>query len=167
MAERSGTRSQRVTIKKYANRRLYNTATSAYVTLDYLADLIKKGTDLSVYDARTGEDITRSVLLQIVLEEDAKGHGMLPAAFLRKLICFSGDPLEALVARYLEKAIEELTRNRAVLSRHIQDSLDGLFPIAPMAPAGEPEVDELDQLREQLSRMQQQIDVLARRARKG
>jgi polyhydroxyalkanoate synthesis repressor PhaR len=167
MAERTSTRSQRVTIKKYANRRLYNTASSAYVTLDYLAELIKKGTDFAVFDARTGEDITRSVLMQIVLDEDSKGHGMLPTAFLRQLICFSGDPLEALVARYLEKAMEELARNKTVLSRHIQNSLDGLFPLAPLAATADGDIVELEQLREQLSRMQQQIDTLARRSRQG
>ena len=82
-----------VVIKKYANRRLYNTATSTYVTLDDLAEMVKKGTDFVVYDAKTGEEITRSVLTQIIFEEEGKGQNLLPIRFLRQLIRFYGDSM--------------------------------------------------------------------------
>ena len=86
-----------VVIKKYANRRLYNTSTSTYVTLDDLADMVKQGTDFAVYDAKTGEDITRSVLTQIIFEEESKGTNLLPINFLRQLIRFYGDSMQAFV----------------------------------------------------------------------
>ena len=90
-----------VIIKKYANRRLYNTQTSSYVTLDHLAQMVKEGTEFEVRDARTGEDITRSVLTQIIFEEEAKGQNLLPIQFLRRLIRFYGDSLQAFVPGYL------------------------------------------------------------------
>ena len=96
-----------VTIKKYANRRLYNTGTSTYVTLEDLAAMVKKGEDFVVYDAKTGEDITRSVLAQIIFEQENKeGQSLLPIAFLRQLIRFYGDSMQMLVPRYLEASIE-------------------------------------------------------------
>ena len=102
-----------VTIKKYANRRLYNTGTSAYVTLEDLAAMVKKGEDFVVYDAKTGEDITRSVLTQIIFEQENKeGQNLLPIAFLRQLIRFYGDSMQMLVPRYLEVSIESLTREQ-------------------------------------------------------
>ncbi len=102
-----------VTIKKYANRRLYNTGTSTYVTLEDLAAMVKKGEDFVVYDAKTGEDITRSVLTQIIFEQENKeGQNLLPIAFLRQLIRFYGDSMQMLVPRYLEVAIDSLTREQ-------------------------------------------------------
>ena len=102
-----------VTIKKYANRRLYNTGTSTYVTLEDLAAMVKKGEDFVVYDAKTGEEITRSVLTQIIFEQENKeGQNLLPIAFLRKLIRFYGDSMQMLVPRYLEVSIESLTREQ-------------------------------------------------------
>jgi len=102
-----------VTIKKYANRRLYNTGTSAYVTLEDLAAMVKTGEDFLVYDAKTGEDITRSVLTQIIFEQENKeGQNLLPIAFLRQLIRFYGDSMQMLVPRYLEVSIESLTREQ-------------------------------------------------------
>jgi len=102
-----------ITIKKYANRRLYNTGTSTYVTLEDLAALVKKGEDFLVYDAKTGEDITRSVLAQIIFEQENKqGQNLLPIAFLRQLIRFYGDSMQMLVPRYLEVSIESLTREQ-------------------------------------------------------
>jgi len=102
-----------VTIKKYANRRLYNTGTSAYVTLEDLAGMVKKGEDFVVYDAKTGEEITRSVLTQIIFEQENKeGQNLLPIAFLRQLIRFYGDSMQMLVPRYLEVSIESLTREQ-------------------------------------------------------
>jgi polyhydroxyalkanoate synthesis repressor PhaR len=102
-----------VTIKKYANRRLYNTGTSTYVTLEDLATMVKSGEDFVVYDAKTGEDITRSVLAQIIFEQENKeGQSLLPIAFLRQLIRFYGDSMQMLVPRYLEQSIDTFTREQ-------------------------------------------------------
>jgi polyhydroxyalkanoate synthesis repressor PhaR len=102
-----------VTIKKYANRRLYNTGTSTYVTLEDLAAMVKTGEDFVVYDAKSGEEITRSVLTQIIFEQENKeGQNLLPIAFLRQLIRFYGDSMQMLVPRYLEVSIESLTREQ-------------------------------------------------------
>jgi polyhydroxyalkanoate synthesis repressor PhaR len=101
-----------ITIKKYANRRLYNTATSSYVTLDHLAQMVKDGEEFLVFDAKSGEDITRSVLTQIIFEEEAKGQNLLPISFLRKLIGFYGDNLQAMVPRYLEMSMEAFAHNQ-------------------------------------------------------
>jgi polyhydroxyalkanoate synthesis repressor PhaR len=100
-------------IKKYANRRLYHTGTSTYVTLDDLAGMVKGGEDFTVFDAKTGEDITRSVLTQIIFEQEGKGgQNLLPIAFLRQLIRFYGDSMQALVPSYLEFSIQNLTQNQ-------------------------------------------------------
>src|SRR5581483_10805564 len=100
-------------IKKYANRRLYNTGTSTYVTLEDLAAMVKKGEDFVVHDAKTGEDITRSVLTQIIFEQENKeGQNLLPINFLRQLIRFYGDSLQMLVPRYLEVSLDSLTREQ-------------------------------------------------------
>jgi len=104
------------TIKKYANRRLYHTGTSTYVTLEDLSRMVRAGDDFVVYDAKTGEDITRSVLGQIIFEQENKeGQNLLPVAFLRQLIRFYGDSLQALVPRYLEFSMEHLTRDQEKL----------------------------------------------------
>src|SRR6201996_3882295 len=104
---------QPITIKKYANRRLYNTGTSSYVTLEDLAAMVKKGEDFVVYDAKSGEDITRTVLTQIIFEQENKeGQNLLPITFLRQLIRFYGDSMQMLVPRYLEVSIESLTREQ-------------------------------------------------------
>jgi len=120
-----------VTIKKYANRRLYNTATSSYVTLDHLCQMVKDGTDFVVYDAKSGEDITRSVLTQIIVEEEAKGQNLLPIGFLRHLIGFYGDQLGGVVPRYLEYSMQAFTRNEEQMRQYMQNALDGLFPFNP------------------------------------
>ena len=123
-----------VKIKKYANRRLYNTATSSYVTLDHLCTMVKQGTDFVVHDAKTGEDITRSVLTQIIVEEEGKGgQNMLPVAFLRQLISFYGDNLQALVPRYLENSMSAFSRNQEQMRTAMQQAFGGMFPFgAPM-----------------------------------
>ena len=105
-----------VVIKKYANRRLYHTGSSTYVTLEDLANMVRTGEDFVVYDAKTSEDITRSVLTQIIFEEENKhGEHLLPVAFLRQLIRFYGDSMQALVPRYLEFSIDNLTRDQQKL----------------------------------------------------
>jgi polyhydroxyalkanoate synthesis repressor PhaR len=100
------------TIKKYANRRLYNTGTSTYVTLEDLADMVKSGEDFVVYDAKSGEDITRSVLTQIIFEQENKGQNLLPITFLRQLIRFYGDSIQNLIPTYLDFSLDSLVREQ-------------------------------------------------------
>ncbi len=115
-----------VTIKKYANRRLYNTATSSYVTLDHLADMVKRGQEFNVYDAKTGEDITRSVLTQIIFEEEGKGgQQLLPIQFLRQLIRFYGDSMQALVPGYLNLSMDSFSRNHERIRDQVQSAFGG------------------------------------------
>jgi polyhydroxyalkanoate synthesis repressor PhaR len=114
-----------VVIKKYANRRLYNTQTSAYVTLDHLSQMVKDGTEFEVRDARTGEDITRQVLTQIIVEEENKGGHMLPIQFLRQLIHFYGDSLQSMVPGYLEMSMESFTRNQDAMRQKYADAFGG------------------------------------------
>jgi polyhydroxyalkanoate synthesis repressor PhaR len=116
-----------VVVKKYANRRLYNTAASSYVTLDDLAQMIKEGGDFVVYDAKTGEDITRSVLTQIIVEQEQKGQNLLPISFLRQLIGFYGDSMQFLVPGYLEQAMVTFARNQ----EQMRDGLRATFGIFP------------------------------------
>ncbi len=106
-----------VTIKKYANRRLYNTATSSYVTLDSLAQMVKDGEEFSVFDAKSGDDITRSVLTQIIFEEEAKGENLLPINFLRQLIGFYGNGMQSFVPSYLEMSLESLSKQQEEIGR--------------------------------------------------
>lgn len=114
-----------VVIKKYANRRLYNTQTSAYVTLDHLAQMVKQGTEFEVRDARSGEDITRSVLTQIIFEEEAKGQNLLPIKFLRQLIRFYGDSLQAFVPGYLDMSMDSFTKNQEAMRNRIAEAFGG------------------------------------------
>jgi len=107
-------------IKKYANRRLYNTATSSYVTLEHLAAMVRQGEDFVIHDAKTGEDITRSVLTQVIFEQENKqGQSLLPINFLRDLIRFYGDSLQMFVARYLEVSLGMLTRDQEKFREHM------------------------------------------------
>jgi polyhydroxyalkanoate synthesis repressor PhaR len=120
------TSNEPVTIKKYANRRLYNTATSSYVTLDHLADMVKRGQEFNVYDAKTGEDITRSVLTQIIFEEEGKGgQQLLPIQFLRQLIRFYGDSMQALVPGYLNLSMDSFSRNHERIRDQVQSAFGG------------------------------------------
>ncbi len=116
-----------ITIKKYANRRLYNTATSTYVTLEDLADMVKEGVDFLVFDAKTGEDITRSVLTQIIFEEESKGQNLLPINFLRQLIRFYGDSMQSLVPSYLDASLQVLTTEQD----KIRDQMQSAFGAEP------------------------------------
>lgn len=125
-----------VVIKKYANRRLYNTATSSYVTLDHLCQMVKDGIDFVVYDAKSGEDITRSVLTQIIFEEESKGQNMLPINFLRQLIGFYGDSLQSLVPGYLEVSMESFAKNQEEMRRKLTETFGGMFPFAQMEEMG-------------------------------
>ena len=113
-------------IKKYANRRLYHTGTSSYVTLEDLAGLVRGGEDFVVYDAKSGDDITRSVLAQIIFDEEAKdGQNLLPIAFLRQLIRFYGDSMQALVPRYLEFSMDNLTKDQGQFREQMTKAFAG------------------------------------------
>ncbi len=117
-----------VVIKKYANRRLYNTATSSYITLDQLARIVKDGTDFVVQDAKSGEDITRAVLTQIIVEEESKGANLLPISFLKQLIGFYGDSMQTFVPRYLELSMESLAKNQEQVRDMVSRTFDQMFP---------------------------------------
>lgn len=121
------TQGDAIVIKKYANRRLYNTSTSSYVTLDYLSDMVKNGQDFVVYDAKTGDDITRSVLTQIIFEEEGKGQNLLPIQFLRQLIQFYGDSLQSFVPSYLEMSMDAFARNQ----EKMREQMRGAFGSTP------------------------------------
>ncbi len=184
-----------IVIKKYANRRLYNTEKSSYVTLDDLAQMVREGQDFVVRDAKSGEDITRAVLTQIIFEEEAKGQTMLPANFLRQLIRLYGDTLQGVVPGYLEASMETFSRNqeklreqlgRAFGSNPAMASLEAMArtnmeiyenamrmftPFSQGRPedsgsAGTPPPGpnhtELDDLKDQLSRMQEQLSKLVK-----
>src|SRR5262245_18822912 len=114
-----------VIIKKYAHGRLDSTHTASYVTLDHLAAMVKDGTEFEVQDARTGEDITRSVLTQIIFEEEAKGQSLLPIKFLRQLIRFYGDSLQSFVPGYLDMSMEGFTKNQGAMRDRIAEALGG------------------------------------------
>jgi polyhydroxyalkanoate synthesis repressor PhaR len=186
-----------ITIKKYANRRLYNTGTSTYVTLEDLAAMVKKGEDFVVYDAKTGDDITRSVLAQIIFEQENKeGQNLLPIAFLRQLIRFYGDSMQMMVPRYLEVSIDSLTREQSKFREHMSQTF-GASPFgsledqvrrnmemferafamfAPFArrEAANAEADkaapaggEIDDLKRQLGEMQRRLEKLAAPEKSG
>ncbi len=171
-----------VVVKKYANRRLYNTESSSYITLDSLADMVRDGRDFVVYDAKTSEDITRSVLTQIIVEEEAKGRALLPTGFLRQLIGFYGDSMQSMVPKYLENAMTAFSRQQESLSRAMQQSIGPFFPpgleevsktnLAMMeramtlftpflpqapAPAASPEEQEIDRLRKEVDQLREAL----------
>ena len=117
-----------VVVKKYANRRLYNTESSSYITLETLAEMVRNGRDFVVYDAKSGDDITRSVLTQIIVEEESKGRAMLPTGFLRQLIGFYGDSMQGLVPKYLESAMSNFASQQQQVRVAMQKTMGGFFP---------------------------------------
>ena len=177
--------SDTVTIKKYANRRLYNTSTSSYVTLEDLAQMVKDDIEFIVRDAKTGEDITRSVLTQIIVEQETKGHHLLPTGFLRQLIGFYGDNLQGLLPQYLDMTMQSFARNQEQMRGYMEDALGGSFSSleeigrknmaifeqamsmmtpfgARAAPAssGDSSAETLEALKSQMESMQKQLDSL-------
>jgi polyhydroxyalkanoate synthesis repressor PhaR len=125
-----------VVIKKYANRRLYNTEASSYVTLEDLAKMVRDGRDFVVYDAKSGDDITRGVLTQIIVEEEAKGRNLLPIPFLRQLIGFYGDSLQSLVPRYLEYAMGSFSRQQEQMRVSVEQAMGSFNPLAGLEEVG-------------------------------
>ena len=170
MAKSSG----KVTIKKYANRRLYDTESSTYITLDRLAEMTREGREFEVVDAKSGEDITRQVLTQIIVDEESRGSTMLPVNFLKQLIGLYGNSMQGMVPQYLEAAMEAFQRNQSA----VRDAFSGnvladlakknmaLFEDASRVfkptskPAGEES--EVDQLRAELAALQAKVDKLGR-----
>jgi polyhydroxyalkanoate synthesis repressor PhaR len=174
-----------VVIKKYANRRLYDTESSVYITLERLAEMVRQKRDFKVVDAKTGEDITHNVLTQIIMDEEARGSNMLPINFLRQLISMYGDSVQSFVPQYLEASLEALQRNQAQFRDAVSGALTanplaeiarrnmemfsaataGLAPGTSAAGASEappaPEKQsELAELRAQLAQMQSKLDKL-------
>src|SRR4051794_8726904 len=127
-AQESTPAASSIVVKKYANRRLYNTETSSYITLDNLAEMIRGGRDFVVYDAKSGEDITRGVLTQIIVEEESKGSAMLPTGFLRQLIGFYGGTLQGVVPRYLEHAMSSFARQQQQMRQMMERTLSPFLP---------------------------------------
>jgi len=122
--------SEPVVIKKYANRRLYNTAASSYVTLDHLSEMVRENTDFIVLDAKTGEDITRSVLTQIIFEQESKGQSMLPVQFLRRLIRFYGDQMQGFLPPYLEMSMESFSKAQETMRENMSRAFGAATPMA-------------------------------------
>ena len=125
-----------VVVKKYANRRLYNTEASSYVTLEDLAGMVRLGRDFVVYDAKSGEDITRSVLTQIIVEEEAKGSNLLPESFLRHLIGFYGGNLQSVLPRYLELAMAGFARQQEQMRHSVEQTMGGFLPFTSLEEMG-------------------------------
>ena len=125
-----------VSIKKYANRRLYNTATSSYVTLDNLAEMIREGVEFTVVDAKTGEDLTRAVLTQIIVEQEGKGQSLLPISVLRQLIGMYGDSMQWMVPGYLEVAMDAFQKNQDRVRGYLQQAFGGMFPFEQLDRMG-------------------------------
>lgn len=137
MTDTDGQNGAVITIKKYANRRLYNTATSSYVTLDHLCRMVKDGLDFVVYDAKSGDDITRSVLTQIIVEEESKGQNLLPISFLRQLIGAYGDNMhQMLLPSFLEQSMEAFTQNHGQMESYFHDTFGSMFPTSSLDKMG-------------------------------
>jgi polyhydroxyalkanoate synthesis repressor PhaR len=167
-----------VIIKKYANRRLYDTESSSYITLERLAEMVRQKREFKVVDAKTGDDITHNVLTQIIMDEEARGKTMLPINFLRQLIGMYGDQMQSMVPQYLEASLEAFQRNQS----QFRDALAGAFTANPFAElarrnmelfeaagggkAGGEEPNgrdaEIERLKSQLAELQAKVDKLAR-----
>ncbi|HTJ63234.1 MAG TPA: polyhydroxyalkanoate synthesis repressor PhaR [Alphaproteobacteria bacterium] len=134
-----------VTIKKYANRRLYNTATSSYVTLEHLCQMVKDGVDFAVFDAKTGEDITRQVLTQIIVEEEGKGQNLLPISFMRKLISFYGGDMQWALPSYLDQSMQSFARNQDRMTEYFSKTMGGMFPFGAFNQVGKQNLAMMEQ----------------------
>ncbi len=189
MAKRDAKDGDKVTIKKYANRRLYNTSSSSYITLDDLAEMTREGVEFEVVDAKSGDDITHSILTQIIMDEEASGEQMLPVSFLRDLISMYGNSMQSMMPQYLEATMSNFRTNQAKIQEAFREGL-GKTPIgkihetnmAVMRAFGEailpgsrgkaePEEsadpsssdgEEIDALRKQMAEMQKKLDELSK-----
>jgi polyhydroxyalkanoate synthesis repressor PhaR len=168
--------SSKVTIKKYANRRLYDTESSAYITLDRLAQMVREGREFEVVDAKSGEDITRQVLTQIIVDEEARGATMLPLSFLKQLIGLYGNSMQSFVPSYLDAAMDAFQRNQSA----VRDAFGGnmladiakrnmaMFEDASRAfsnnakSEAKPAGSDVDELRAELAALQAKVDKLSR-----
>ena len=170
-----------VIIKKYANRRLYDTESSSYITLERLAEMVRQKRQFKVVDAKSGEDLTRGVLTQIIMDEESRGATMLPVNFLRQLISMYGDQMQSVVPQYLEASLEALQRNQsqfrdamagalatnpfAEIARRNMELFTAAAPGGKAASAAAPPADdtraELDDLKAQLAELQQKLNKLA------
>jgi polyhydroxyalkanoate synthesis repressor PhaR len=168
----------KVTIKKYANRRLYDTESSTYITLDRLAAMVREGREFEVVDAKTGEDITRSVLTHIIVDEEARGSTMLPVNFLKQIIGLYGNSMQTMVPGYLEAAMDAFSRNQTAMrdafggnvladlaKRNMsvfEDASRAFTPKAKSAADASPREDEVEALRAELAALQAKVDRLSR-----
>ena len=132
MADSEGTADKTVIIKKYANRRLYNTQSSSYITLDHLSKMTREGVEFRVLDAKTGTDITHQILTQIIMEEEASGEQMLPVNFLRQLIGMYGNSMQSLVPHFLEASMDQFHANQLKLRKAFEESIE-TNPLAKLA----------------------------------
>jgi polyhydroxyalkanoate synthesis repressor PhaR len=173
--------SDKVTIKKYANRRLYDTESSSYITLDRLAEMVREGREFEVVDAKTGEDITRQVLTQIIVDEEARGSTMLPVNFLKQLIGLYGNSMQGMVPQYLEAAMDAFQRNQSAfqdafggkmfadLAKRNMQMFEGAsraFGASPGKPGEKAEKpaseSEIDQLKAELEALRTKVDRLSK-----
>src|SRR5947209_16135946 len=169
--------SGKVTIKKYANRRLYDTESSTYITLDRLAQMVREGREFEVVDAKSGEDITRQVLTQIIVDEEARGTTMLPINFLKQLIGLYGNSMQNFVPQYLEAAMDAFQRNQSAVRDAMGPNMFAdlakrnmaIFEDASRAFAGKPKTEthqatpsEVEQLKAELAALQAKVDKLSR-----
>lgn len=188
MAKRDAKDGDTVIIKKYANRRLYNTSSSSYITLDDLSKMTRDGTDFKVLDAKSGDDITHSILTQIIMEEEANGEHMLPVSFLRDLIAMYGNSMQSMMPHYLEAAMVNFRENQSKLHAALRQNI-GTNPLTKLAetnmamvraaaqafmpgsnseaqsaetPAQPEDNSELTELRQQMAAMQKKLDELSK-----
>ena len=183
MADSSDKNGDVVIIKKYANRRLYNTRSSSYITLEHLAKMTRDGVNFQVLDAKTGTDITHQILTQIIMDEESTGEKMLPVNFLRELICMYGNSMQSLIPHYLEASMTNFRANQGKLAKVFEDTI-GNNPLAKLAqhninlfktaasafmpgsdkaaPTPSEPRDDLAALREQMAEMQRRLDAMGK-----
>lgn len=171
-----------VIVKKYANRRLYNTRSSSYITLDDLARMTREGVDFVVLDAKTGSDITHAILTQIIMDEESSGEQLLPVGFLRQLISMYGNSMQTMMPQYLEASMTNFRANQEKLQDAFKDSVgpeafaklaetniamfkaaaSAFVPKPPTAAAQENKANDIDGLKAQLAEMQKKLDQLGK-----
>ncbi len=186
MAKNSAASGEPVIVKKYANRRLYNTSSSSYITLEDLAGMVRDNVEFQVLDAKTGDDITHSILTQIIMDEESNGEQMLPVSFLRQLISMYGNSMQAMMPSYLEAAMDNFRQNQGKIREAFEKGIsntplakihetnmammraaaDAFMPsAAPKAKKSaksESSPSEIDALREQMAAMQKKLDELSK-----